>query len=95
MNPRYFQESLGHRIGLPMEDRLSRGGLNEPCNLVKWKTSVFEHSAIRLNFKRRFETTLWLQKIKELERRRDLLWATRRPSSTKDKIEIGIFRIFN
>ena len=58
MNSRYFQKSLGHRIGLPMEDRSSGGGLNEPCDLVKWKTSVFEYLAIRLNFKRRFETTL-------------------------------------
>jgi len=50
MKPRYFQESLGHRIRPPIEERSSRGGLNEPCNLVKWKTSVFKCSTIRPNF---------------------------------------------
>ena len=49
---------MGHRIELPIEDMSSGGRLNKPCNLVKWKTLVFEYSTIRPNFKRRFETTL-------------------------------------
>jgi len=58
MKPRYFQESLGCKIGLPIEERLSRGGLNKPCDLMKWKTSVFKYSTIRPNFERRLDTIL-------------------------------------
>jgi len=35
MKPRYFQESLGYRIGPPIEERLREGELKVLCNLVK------------------------------------------------------------
>jgi len=35
MKPRYFQESLGRRIGPPKEERLSGGELKELCDLEK------------------------------------------------------------
>ena len=35
MKPRYFQEFLGYKIGPLIEERSSRGGLNEPYDLVK------------------------------------------------------------
>jgi len=35
MNPRYFQEFLGKRVGSLKGDKSSGGGLKEPCNLEK------------------------------------------------------------
>jgi len=35
MKPRYFQESLGCRIGPPIEERSREEGLKVLCDLVK------------------------------------------------------------
>jgi len=35
MNPRYFQEFLGVRIGSSERNRSRGGGLNGPCDLEK------------------------------------------------------------
>jgi len=58
MNPRYFQEFLGVRIGPPKGDRSRGGGLNGPYNLKKWNTLVFECSTMRPNLSRRLDITL-------------------------------------
>ena len=58
MNSRYFQEFLKVRIGPFKRDRLREGGLNEPCNLEKWNTSVFECSTTRPNLSRRLDIIL-------------------------------------
>jgi len=58
MKLRYFQEFLGCKIGPPIDKRLRGERLTDPCDLLKWKTSVFKCSTIRLNFERRFDITL-------------------------------------
>jgi len=60
MKLKYFQESLGCKIGPPIDERLRRGRLKDPCDLLKWKTSVFKYSTIRLNFERRFNIILYI-----------------------------------
>ena len=55
---RYFQKFLGVRIGPPKEDRLGGGGLSGPCDLEKWKTSVFDYFTMRLNLSKRLDITL-------------------------------------
>jgi len=58
MKPRYFQESLECKIRPPIDKRSRGGGLKDSCNLLKWKTPVFEYSTIRPNFERRFDIIL-------------------------------------
>jgi len=54
----YFQVSLGHKIGLPIGERSNGGGLKTPCDLLKWKISVFTYSMTRPKLLRSFESTL-------------------------------------
>ena len=48
IKPRYFQVSLGQRIGPLIKVRSRRGGLNRPKDLEKWKTSDFLCLMMRL-----------------------------------------------
>jgi len=58
MNPRYFHVFFWTRMGPPMEER-SRGGEEKRlCDLLKWKTSVFECLTIRPNLSRSLVITL-------------------------------------
>ena len=58
MNSKYFYESLGWRVGPPMVERSSGGGLKNPCDLLKWNISVFECSMIKPNSSRSLVNTL-------------------------------------
>jgi len=58
MKPKYFQVSLGRKIGPPIGERSKGGGLKEPWDLLKWKTSVFECSMTRPKLSSNLERTL-------------------------------------
>jgi len=58
MKLKYFQVSLGCKIGPPIGERSNRGGLKTPYNLLKWKFSVFACSIMRPKLSRSFESIL-------------------------------------
>jgi len=58
MKSRYLQIGLGSNMGPPSGVRSNDGGLNAPCDLEKWKTSVLPCSITRLNLVRRDKITL-------------------------------------
>ena len=49
---------FGHRMGPLIGVRSRGGGLKIPCDLLKWKISVFACSMIRPKLSRSFERTL-------------------------------------
>jgi len=58
MKPKYFQVSLECKVGPPIGKRSNGGGLKTPCDLLKWKISVFACSITRPKLSRSFESTL-------------------------------------
>jgi len=58
MNPRYFYELLGQRIGPPIDERSREGGLNVLWDLLKWNVSVFECLILSPNLTRSLDNTL-------------------------------------
>jgi len=58
MKPKYFQVFLGYKVGPPIGERSNGGGLKTPCDLLKWKISVFACSMMRPKLLRSFESTL-------------------------------------
>ena len=95
MKPKYFHEFLGRKIG-PLRSDKSRGeGLKASWFLLKWKTSVLECSITSPNLSKRLERMLYPQNKCKLEDKKDLSWTIKSPSSTKERIEIGILRFLN
>jgi len=58
MKCKYLHKFLGCKIGPPIGERLSDGGLKEPDDLEKWNTSIFPYSNMRPNLSKR-EETIW------------------------------------
>jgi len=58
INLRYCQVFLGQRIGPPRIVRSKEEGLGTPCDLEKWKISVFPYSIISPNCSKRDKITL-------------------------------------
>jgi len=58
MNPRYFHELLGQRIGPSIDERSRGGELNVPWDLLKWNVSVFKYSMLSPNLMRSLDNTL-------------------------------------
>jgi len=58
MKPKHFQVSFGSSIGPLIGERSKEGGLKTPCDLLKWKISVFTCSMMRPKLSRSFESTL-------------------------------------
>ena len=82
MNPRYFHVFLGIRIGPPMEERLREGRVKRPCDLLKWKTSVFKCSTIRPNLSKLVQKLgHYIVAIKETRARRDKKFVLRNEKS--------------
>jgi len=95
IKPKYFQESLGRKIGPLKSDKSRRGGLKVPWFLLKWKTSVLECSIMSPKLSKRLERMLYPQNKCKLEDRKNLSWTIKSPLSTKERMEIGILRFLN
>ena len=92
MKPRYFQVSLGCKVGPPIGNRSRGRRLKIPYDLLKWKISVFTCLMMRPKLSRSLESTLLLQKRYALGMSKDLFCAMIRLSSTNKRMEIGVFR---